>query len=172
MRIKMKKKWILSGLTMILAFGLAGCGLKIHTASVRTQEAADTTINNKDIDEDKIYGSNNETDGGDIESNALSRDEKSAEQLEKAINDFLDDIVKENDEDSSIIKDIDEITSDYIDLSKLNIYFDNEFLEELEDYLEEEKLSMECEDDKMYFELNIYGDYKYGYMAFVNVYYK
>lgn len=172
MRIKVKKKWILFGLTMVLTFGLAGCGLEINSASVRMQEESDNIINNKDIDEDKIYGNNNETEGRDIESNALSRDEKSAEQLEKAINDFLDDTVKENDEDSSIIKDIDEITSDYINLSKLDFYFDNEFLEELEDYLEEEKLSMECEDDKMYFELSIYGDYKYGYMAFVDVYYK
>lgn len=169
----MKKKWILFGLTMVLTFGLAGCGLKINSTSSRMQEESENIKNNnKDTGEDKIYGNKNETEGGDIESDTLSKDEKSAEQLEKAINDFLDDTVKENDEDSAIIKDLDEITSDYINLSKLDIYFDNEFLEELEDYLKDEKLSLECEDDKMYFELNIYGDYKYGYMAFVDIYYK
>lgn len=169
----MKKKWILFGLTMVLTFGLAGCGLKINSTSSGMQEESENIKNNnKDTDEDKIYGNKNETEGGDIESDTLSKDEKSAEQLEKAINDFLDDTVKENDEDSAIIKDLDEITSDYINLSKLDIYFDNEFLEELEDYLKDEKLSLECEDDKMYFELNIYGDYKYGYMAFVDIYYK
>lgn len=168
----MKKKWIIFGLTMILAFGSAGCGLKVNTASAGIQGDSENIIDNKGLVEDKIYEDKNETEDGDIESDVPSRDEKSAEQLEKAINDFLDDIVKENDEDSAIIKDIEEITSDYIDLSGLDSYFDNEFLEELEEYLEDEKLSLECEDDEMYFELNIYGDYTYGYMAFVDIYYK
>lgn len=84
----------------------------------------------------------------------------------------MENIVKKEAESSRIVKDIQDITSEYIDLSKLDEYNDNEFLDELEDYLKDKKLSTECEDDEKYFELCIYGDYDYGYTAFVDIYYK
>lgn len=198
----MKKRMVVFGLAVICTLSFAGCSMKVNSVTLRTGSGSgsDSTLygakNNVD-DEDEDYGySSFGTDDADDDSASdsdtnysyddsdydwdddsdyeytQSADDITAEKLEDEIEDFVEDLVKKNKEDSQVIKDLDKLYWEDIDLAELDKYSNNEFIEELSKFIKENKLSTECEDSNYYFNMYISGSYSYGYSVYVDAYWK
>lgn len=185
----MKKRMVVFGLAAICTLSFAGCSMKVNSVTLRTGSGSgsDSTLygaknNVDDEDEDSGYswfGTDDADDDSDYDWDddsdyeyTQSADDITAEKLEDEIEDFVEDLVKKNKEDSQVIKDLDKLYWEDIDLAELDKYSNNEFIEELSKFIKENKLSTECEDSNYYFNMYISRSYSYGYSVHVDAYWK